>query len=380
MQPSRVAPPLLGLQGPPPLAALPAPPRQAALPVPPAPCLTASLLPTSEPKLAIAATPHSCNGTVTPTMPAVQNVGNAGSTTFMPSYEWAAVPEGAGIPPGLEVRLPVDGTGHRTARIPPSWRMLVVAFPANESCRLDVTRHMPLAEVRAGIASALADGDLCRVESLLVDNIPIASSNATENNWGMTVEQAKLFGRRITCTLMAPKKDFAAQMDAIEAAVAEVERALLNSNITVGRATAELARLESELERLQCKGIDSASGGDSDASKLQRRQLCHRSEVLQARLDGIFIGLKATAMSDAVPKATPVSVSAKIPTHTQSSAKPKTQICLQNTSTPALAANRILIPTNAQISTIQPYNPTGGMSPTQVGLQAERPHCTRKSL
>ena len=42
---------------------------------------------------------------------------------FVPSYEWQPLDEDtAGVPPGLEVELPLDGRP-RAARIPPSWQL-----------------------------------------------------------------------------------------------------------------------------------------------------------------------------------------------------------------------------------------------------------------
>eukprot|EP00899_Mesostigma_viride_P024379 jgi/Mesvir1/5125/Mv15280-RA.2 len=47
----------------------------------------------------------------------------AGPAPFVPSYAWQAVPEGVNVPAGLEVRLPLDGSGTKEARIPDPWQL-----------------------------------------------------------------------------------------------------------------------------------------------------------------------------------------------------------------------------------------------------------------
>ncbi|CAM9616486.1 unnamed protein product [Pylaiella littoralis] len=42
---------------------------------------------------------------------------------FVPSYEWQQVYPWQSVPPGLEVQLPLDGSGQKRARVPPSWRL-----------------------------------------------------------------------------------------------------------------------------------------------------------------------------------------------------------------------------------------------------------------
>jgi len=42
---------------------------------------------------------------------------------FEPSYEWREV--GASVPAGMEIRMPLDGSHLKTARIPPTWQLRV---------------------------------------------------------------------------------------------------------------------------------------------------------------------------------------------------------------------------------------------------------------
>eukprot|EP00316_Scyphosphaera_apsteinii_P012858 CAMPEP_0119318658 /NCGR_PEP_ID=MMETSP1333-20130426/47078_1 /TAXON_ID=418940 /ORGANISM="Scyphosphaera apsteinii, Strain RCC1455" /LENGTH=225 /DNA_ID=CAMNT_0007324887 /DNA_START=129 /DNA_END=806 /DNA_ORIENTATION=+ len=43
---------------------------------------------------------------------------------FVPSYEWANVPDGSDVPPGLEIQMSLEG-GPTRARIPPRWQLAV---------------------------------------------------------------------------------------------------------------------------------------------------------------------------------------------------------------------------------------------------------------
>lgn len=296
---------LLALEGPPRSAALPAPPVFAALPAPAESARPPAHHNVAEPRLAIASTPWPAAGESVaallpesiPSLSAAQ--GRDCPHVFVPSYEWAIVGDGTSIPPGLEVRLPVDGSGGRTARIPPNWRMLVVSQPGNDACRLDITRRSTLAEVRTAIAASLAEGDEARVTDVFADETIVASDRESRS-WDGTVEQAQLFGRRITSTiaaadnsgLMQMLEDLEAQMGRLDAAVLDVERALGAKTTTAGQAHHELAQLEGQLDRFQCKGIDSIAGKDESA-KRRRRELTRRAELLQARLNGLFVGLGA---------------------------------------------------------------------------------------
>jgi len=215
------------------------------------------------------------------------------------------------VQPGLEVRLAVDGSGLRTARIPPSWRLLVLAEPpAEESCRIDVARHMPLSEVRGTLASTWRRPPYC-VEALFLDGAPLAGGRAGDAAWAKTVEEALIFGHRMTCTLSEPKpglwEELSAELEAIEAAVSQVEAALTATQVTAGQAHSQLAQLEAKLERLQCRGVDAADAaelgcGDREEGRARRKAITHRVELLSARLNGLFVGLgaaKAAAASAA---------------------------------------------------------------------------------
>lgn len=272
--------------------------------------------------LALTEQPYAASSRPTQAALAKQAVssGHAQGTTFVPTYDWAMVPEGARVPPGLEVRMSVDGTGTKMARISPSWRMLVVSEPGNDACRLDVTRNTTLAQIRAAVAEKLAGGEVPRVSALLADGVALTS----DDNWARTVGDAQLFGRRMTCTIAeesAQKKgaeasaelrrfeDLIAEFRQIEAAVATVERDLKNSTCSASAAHSSLAQLEARLERLQCKGIDSVVAS-SEAAKAQRRDLTWRVELLSAHLNGIFVGLNASkAVKPPEPSRTPPTAS-----------------------------------------------------------------------
>lgn len=219
----------------------------------------------------------------------------------MPSYEWTTLAPGASVPPGLEVQLPVDGSGLRTARIPLSWRLLVVAQPLNEGCRVDVTRRTTLAQVREAVAEALAGGQVARVESLSADALLLAGLAAGEGGWARTVEEATLFGKRVTCQLfsgLASRVEIQGQIAALEARIAEVERALRMGEVAPGAAHAELAQVEAALERVQCRGIDAAETGGLEEARQQRRELTRHVELLSTRLHGLFVGLDVARRLD----------------------------------------------------------------------------------
>ncbi len=86
---------------------------------------------------------------------------------FVPSYEWQRVYPWQSVPPGLEVQLPLDGTGQKRARVPPSWR-LQLYIPEEEDggeggkgggksggffVRTDLRANSTVLEVRREIAS-----------------------------------------------------------------------------------------------------------------------------------------------------------------------------------------------------------------------------------
>jgi hypothetical protein len=74
---------------------------------------------------------------------------------FVPSSSWQLLaPWHTSLPPGLEVRLPLDGSGLREARIPPEWQFKVWAN--GRYVRQTVSDATPVAAIRATVAAALA--------------------------------------------------------------------------------------------------------------------------------------------------------------------------------------------------------------------------------
>jgi len=47
------------------------------------------------------------------------------SESFVASWDWQPLSPRQQVPPGLEVTLPLDGSGLKRARIPPVWRLQV---------------------------------------------------------------------------------------------------------------------------------------------------------------------------------------------------------------------------------------------------------------
>jgi len=64
---------------------------------------------------------------------------------FRASYEWQEVPLATTVPAGLEIRLSLDGSHKRVARIPPTWRLM--APLGRGILRLDVTASTRIQEV-----------------------------------------------------------------------------------------------------------------------------------------------------------------------------------------------------------------------------------------
>eukprot|EP00937_MAST-01D_sp_MAST-1D-sp2_P004649 g4649.t1 len=76
-----------------------------------------------------------------------------GGGGFLPTYQWRPVPEGAGVPPGLEVRLSFQGK-QTVARIPPTWQLRLLA--GGRLFRTDVTQHTRVANVLAQLGGGVA--------------------------------------------------------------------------------------------------------------------------------------------------------------------------------------------------------------------------------
>ena len=128
--------------------------------------------------------------------------------TFEPTYEWAAVPAGAMIPSGLEVKLTMhekhaelQGDGPeaapqaedppRLARIPPTWRLQVWVGQGFGFARQDVTRTTTVERLEAAIRASLVlhHGEGCAPFPMLW--IGSERLGASE-----TAEGATLFTRR----------------------------------------------------------------------------------------------------------------------------------------------------------------------------------------
>lgn len=357
----------LALEGPPQRAALLAPPVRAELPAP---------------QIHVAA----------PGPSARKLQADSPGAIYVPSYEWADLPQKARVPPGLEVRLAVDGSGARAARIPSSWRLLVVAQPANEACRVDVFRGTTLVQVRQAVATKLAGGDASRVEMLLADDKALAGGGADNRAWGMTIEQANLFGKRVTCTISAklgsPIVDLGAQMDELELAVTRVERALSSSQISVSHAYSDLAQLEARLDRLQCKGIDSTDNyslaRDAEAAKQIRRDLTRRADLLHARLGGIFVGLDAAKRADAGKNSSrEVGVSADVamPLRATPSSSAQLPLTIADVSRPLTPESALAVPPHFAVLPLQPplaigYAPNQGPEVASTPTAAQLPQPT----
>merc|ERR1712228_234962 len=61
---------------------------------------------------------------------------------LIPSYDWVKGPAVAALPPGLEVRMDLDGgVGMKCARIPSEWRLKIDAEGQCDTYRQDVGRR-----------------------------------------------------------------------------------------------------------------------------------------------------------------------------------------------------------------------------------------------
>jgi len=102
-----------------------------------------------------------------------------------PTYEWQRISQGAEVPAGLEVVLPLDGK-HGRARIPPTWQLAVWMDDTRGFWRDWVTRETTVRELRqsaaahAGVAPELIE--------LRLNEVPMDDES-------MTVERLELFGR-----------------------------------------------------------------------------------------------------------------------------------------------------------------------------------------
>jgi hypothetical protein len=112
---------------------------------------------------------------------------------YVATYEWQALPDGAVVPPGLDIDLPLDG-GPRRARIPPRWQLKLWLNDEVGYWRIDVTRDT---EVATLCRSAAEHAKRAAVR-LLLGGVVVDER--------LTVEAAGLFGRtrELTVDLCPP--------------------------------------------------------------------------------------------------------------------------------------------------------------------------------
>ena len=75
-----------------------------------------------------------------------------GDGDFLPSYDWRPVPEGAAVPPGLDVKLSFEGK-QTIARIPEPWQLRLVKD--DRFVRVAVDRHARVADVVAELGGGV---------------------------------------------------------------------------------------------------------------------------------------------------------------------------------------------------------------------------------
>eukprot|EP00931_Biecheleriopsis_adriatica_P119540 TRINITY_DN94772_c0_g1_i1.p1 TRINITY_DN94772_c0_g1~~TRINITY_DN94772_c0_g1_i1.p1 ORF type:complete len:416 (-),score=84.19 TRINITY_DN94772_c0_g1_i1:92-1339(-) len=107
---------------------------------------------------------------------------------LIPTYHWVKVPAIASLPIGLEVWMPLNGV--KCARIPPSWRLQVIAEGQVDAYRCDVGENSCLRDVLEGAAASF--GWQAAGVQLCVDG------QVVELEEGATVGSASLFGHKVT--------------------------------------------------------------------------------------------------------------------------------------------------------------------------------------
>eukprot|EP00240_Pyramimonas_obovata_P013100 CAMPEP_0118954004 /NCGR_PEP_ID=MMETSP1169-20130426/57550_1 /TAXON_ID=36882 /ORGANISM="Pyramimonas obovata, Strain CCMP722" /LENGTH=244 /DNA_ID=CAMNT_0006901571 /DNA_START=229 /DNA_END=960 /DNA_ORIENTATION=+ len=71
---------------------------------------------------------------------------------FWPSYDWQHIHTSQDIPAGMEVSMPLDGSGLKQARIPPLWRLQLYLGPVAGFLRMDVRRSTTVLQVKQAAA------------------------------------------------------------------------------------------------------------------------------------------------------------------------------------------------------------------------------------
>eukprot|EP01036_Dinobryon_divergens_P025422 gene25423-33968_t len=81
---------------------------------------------------------------------------------FKPSYDWQRLHAWHTIPSGIETRLPVDGVGHKEARIPNPWQLqLSMPQPCKFFLRMDVLRDTTMADISKRASAQCAFPSTC---------------------------------------------------------------------------------------------------------------------------------------------------------------------------------------------------------------------------
>tara|TARA_B110001452_G_scaffold16519_1_gene13518 strand:+ start:525 stop:1067 length:543 start_codon:yes stop_codon:yes gene_type:complete len=102
---------------------------------------------------------------------------------FQPSYEWQELPDGAAVPAGLNVDLPLDGAPRR-ARIPPTWQLRTWVSDEHGFWRCDVGRSTTALQLRQKVAQHMG---------VPLDTVALALRGAKLAD-DVTTEQCELFG------------------------------------------------------------------------------------------------------------------------------------------------------------------------------------------
>lgn len=105
---------------------------------------------------------------------------------FVPTYEWNTLAEGANIPAGLDVDLPLDG-GMRRARIPRRWQLRLWVNDDVGFWRHDVTRKTTVKELRTALASKTKQP---------LEAVSFVLGSQSLNDDAATVEAIDLFNRK----------------------------------------------------------------------------------------------------------------------------------------------------------------------------------------
>lgn len=107
-------------------------------------------------------------------------------------YDWQEVRREDHVTPGLEITMNLD-TGHRMARIPPTWRLQIWVSTSSRFVRCDVSRSTSIQQITAAVAESLGV-DASAVD--LVDKAAISQGPISRGDLNATAEDLRLFDRR----------------------------------------------------------------------------------------------------------------------------------------------------------------------------------------